>query len=73
MKTKHVSTLLLPLAVLVLSANPAGAKWWNSDWTIEKKITFDTTAKGIPITQPIGSAAMLIRLHDGNFQFAAAK
>src|SRR5262245_58649055 len=49
------------------------AKWWNSDWSTRKKITIDTTAKGIPITQPIESMAILIRLHDGDFQFSAAK
>jgi biopolymer transport protein ExbB len=49
------------------------AKWWNSDWTIRKKITIDTTAKGIPTAQPIESMVILVRLHDGNFQFSAGK
>ena len=73
MKTKPPAAHLFALASIVLSVSSAEAKWWNSDWTIQKKITFDTTAKGSPISEPIGSAAMLIRLHDGNFQFAAAK
>jgi biopolymer transport protein ExbB len=47
--------------------------WWNGDWSIRKKITIDTSATGTVINQPIGSAAVLLRLHDGNFQFASAK
>ncbi|MGB8353947.1 MAG: DUF2341 domain-containing protein [Chthoniobacteraceae bacterium] len=47
--------------------------WWNAEWTIRKKITVDTTATGGAITNPIGTATVLIRLHDGDFQFASAK
>jgi len=47
--------------------------WWNSDWTMRKKITIDTTANGVPISDPIGETSVLIRLFDGNFQFANAK
>src|SRR6476620_4676128 len=73
MKTTLLSPLWLALAPLVFLTSGAEAKWWNGDWTIQKKITFDTTAKGVPISQPIDSMAVLIRLHDGDFQFAAAK
>jgi len=47
--------------------------WWNDEWTIRKKITLDTSSTGSAISDPIGTAAVLIRLHDGNFQFASAK
>ena len=63
-------------AILLLTtafAAKADAKWWNSDWTIRKKIVIDTTPKGTPITQPVDSIPILIRLHDGNFQFEAAR
>ena len=63
-------------AILLLTtafAARADAKWWNSDWTIRKKIVIDTTPKGTPITQPVDSIPILIRLHDGNFQFEAAR
>jgi biopolymer transport protein ExbB len=59
--------------VFVTTCGSAEAKWWNTDWTIRKKITIDTTAKGISIGQPIKSMAILVRLHDGNFQFSAGK
>ncbi len=73
MTRKRLSYFLLALLATMSFAATADAKWWNSDWTIRKKLVIDTTAKGTSITQPIESAAILIRLHDGNFQFGAAK
>jgi biopolymer transport protein ExbB len=61
-------------AVLFLTA--AGnlhASWWNKEWTIRKQIDLDTTTAGAPIADPIGTTAILIRLHDGNFRFGEAK
>lgn len=60
-------------AALFLGCSASASAWWNKDWTIRKKITVDTTAKGGDITGPIGSAVVLIRLPDGAFQFGAAK
>jgi biopolymer transport protein ExbB len=48
-------------------------KWWDAEWTIRKKITVDTTSDGLAINEPIGTGVVLLRLHDGNFQFASAK
>jgi biopolymer transport protein ExbB len=62
---------LLALATLAF-ASPARA-WWDGDWAMRKSITVDTSATGVPISDPIGPSPVLIRLHDGNFQFAAAK
>jgi len=45
--------------------------WWNNEWTLRKKITIDTTSNGVPITDPIGTSVVLVRLSD--FQFSAAK
>ena len=56
------------LAVLALSVPARAADWWDSAWTLRKSITLDTTA----ITDPIGGATVLLRLHDGNFNFAEA-
>ena len=47
--------------------------WWNAEWTIRKKITIDTSDKGAAITDPVGTTAVLLRLHDDGLQFAAAK
>ncbi len=72
MKTESLLKLLLVglLAQLTLSL-PAQA-WWNNDWSLRKKITIDTGGTGVPISEPIGTAVVLIRLHDGDFQFASA-
>ena len=40
---------------------------------MRKKISLDTTDKGGGVTDAIGPAVILVRLHDGNFQFTAAK
>ena len=56
---------------LFLSAN-ANA-WWNGEWSIRKKITIDTSGTGTAINQQIGPTTILLRLHDGNFQFGSAK
>ena len=62
---------LLGLCALFF-ASPAAA-WWNDDWPMRKKITIDTSASGANITDPIGTQAVLVRLHSGNFRFARAK
>jgi biopolymer transport protein ExbB len=64
----------LPFVVLLAlgCASPANA-WWNSEWTLRKKIVLDTSASGAAITDPIGTVSLLVRLHDGDFRFAAAK
>jgi biopolymer transport protein ExbB len=58
--------------LFLFCANNAHA-WWNKEWTIRKKIDIDTTTAGAPIADPIGTTAILIRLHDGNFKFTEAK
>ena len=66
-------TLLATLVFLLLSGVAQASTWWNDDWSYRKKITLDTTPTGVAISDPIGTAPVLIRLHAGNFQFAAAK
>jgi len=63
--------LLGALVALVFSGSARA--WWDSDWTLRKKITLDTTASGAAITDPVGAAPVLVRLYDGNFRFANAK
>ncbi|MHA3772463.1 DUF2341 domain-containing protein [Verrucomicrobiota bacterium sgz303538] len=64
--------LLLGLVAVTVLSSTAQA-WWNKEWTVRKKVTIDTSAEGGAITEPIGSAAVLIRLYDGNYQFLNAK
>jgi biopolymer transport protein ExbB len=63
---------LVLFSVLVLGA-PCARAWWNPDWTARQKITLDTSAAGTEIPGPIGGATVLVRLHDGNFNFLAGK
>jgi biopolymer transport protein ExbB len=58
--------------VLAVLPGPARA-WWNDDWAARKQFAIDTSASGANITEPIGSTAVLIRLHSGNFKLEAAK
>lgn len=71
-----VKTLLLAAALVAGLENhafSAEASWWNKEWTMRKKVTLDTGAGGVAITQPIGSSAVLLRLSSGNLTFESAK
>lgn len=61
------------LSLFCVAASHAEEAWWNHEWAIRKKITLDTSEKGTAISDPMGTATVLVRLHDGNFQFGAAK
>ena len=65
-------SIFLALLVALAAALPARA-WWNADWTVRKKITIDASSAGANITDPIGTAVVLVRLHDGDFSFSTAK
>jgi len=67
-KTQSLRLMSATAVLLLVAAAPARA-WWDGDWTIRKKITIDTAAAGSEIDGPIGGATVLVRLHDGNYQF----
>jgi len=67
-----ISFLLAGLLLLAALSAPAHARW-DEKFTVRKKIILDTTKSGVAIPDPIGGATVLIRLHDGNFDFASAK
>lgn len=64
--------MLALLFLATLWPSPASA-WWNDQWTLRKKITIDTAPSGAGISDAIGTAPILVRLHVGNFRFGAAK
>ena len=69
-QTKWMTAVLMLLGVLAI---PQEAKaWWNDDWSYRKKITIDAGAKGINLGEDAGRIPLLIRLHDGNFNFTDA-
>jgi len=63
--------LLLAGFVALAFASSARA-WWDDGWTLRKKITIDPAAAGFAATDPVGTVPVLLRLHDGNFNFASA-
>lgn len=77
MQTPRLSNFLsigLLLCVLFVTHGVrAEGNWWKPEWAVRKKITLDTSAKGGAISDPIGTTSVLLRLHDGNFQFGLAK
>jgi len=62
--------LSVSLAQPLLAKEPAG--WWNPAWTNRQAITIDGGADAANIKENITDTTVLVRLHDGNFQFAAA-
>ena len=70
--SRFLSSLLI--AALALLALPRAAQaWWDAGWTLRKSLTIDTSATGAAIADPVGGTTVLVRLHDGNFRFAAAQ
>ena len=65
--------LLFVMGAEGVAEEKESAEWWNSEWTVRKKIAIDAGPKGAAITDAIGSVPLLMRLHDGNFQFALAR
>lgn len=61
------------LAFLTFSLLEPASAYWNKEWTIRKQITIDPGAAATPISGPIGTVPLLLRLHDGNFNFPEAK
>lgn len=72
-KNTRISMLLaVLLAVGAAGLRAEEAAWWNKEWTLRKKVTIDTAAEGVALKGGIGGQTVLVRLHEGNFQFAQA-
>ncbi len=69
MKPRFHGPLAKPLRVLIASLGLcafAHADWWNAEWSSRTPVSFD--AASASAGQPV-----LVRLHAGNFDFAAAR
>jgi biopolymer transport protein ExbB len=73
MKRSSFGKFLLAVFLLQVAWCCSAKAWWNPDWTLRKKITIDAGSTGVLISDPIGTSPVLIRLHDGDFQFASAR
>jgi len=70
---KIIATLRI-LALFVLATESLNARtWWNEAWSSREKITVDTTDNGVAVSDPIGTTTVVVRLHDGNFDFSNSK
>jgi biopolymer transport protein ExbB len=73
--------LLALLALLTAAASPATraadegepAPWWDSEWTVRKQVTVTGGAGGAGVTEAVAQPAVLVRLLEGDYQFALAK
>ena len=73
-KFKKISRLLVVgLALFSLAGTASASSWWKSEWTTRKKITLDASGAGASLTESTGATPVLVRLYDGNFQFAGAQ
>ncbi|MGV3661864.1 MAG: DUF2341 domain-containing protein [Prosthecobacter sp.] len=70
---KHLLPALLLCLGFAASLHAADKTWWDAKWTTRKKIDIDTSGKGLAIAEPIGTTAVLVRLHEGVFSFMSAK
>jgi biopolymer transport protein ExbB len=66
------SSLALLATAAAFCGTPAHAAW-NKDFPVHTKITLDTTDKGLALPAAESDVVVPIRLHSGNFDFAAAK
>ena len=64
--------LVFGLSILGGVATAQASSWWKSEWTLRKKIVLDPVGAGLSLPEPVGAVPVLIRLFDGNFQFASA-
>ena len=72
MRTSFLSGLLAFAACVALVPATAEA-WWNKDWSARTRITLNTSAQGLETKEAVAGATIAVRLHSGNFDFAAAK
>ncbi|QCI79141.1 DUF2341 domain-containing protein [Hankyongella ginsenosidimutans] len=60
----------LPSGAVVPGAAQA---WWNKDWAFRQQVILDATASGVPLQGNLNEVPVVVRLHTGNFSFAALR
>ena len=73
MKKNRLHYLLLAVFSFSLASMTPAHAWWNKEWTARKTISVDTGKTGFEISEPVGTSLVLLRLHQGNFNFGSAK
>lgn len=67
----HRFIIALFFVAFASSVTAAEKLWLDAKWTIRKKIDIDT--KSTAITDPVGTTAVLLRLHEGVYSFMSGK
>jgi len=67
------SFLLGTVLVSLLASASTSSAWWDEGWSGRKPFTVDTTAEAGAIKDEVGTAVVLLRLHQGNFPFEASR
>jgi len=73
MKHSSLITLLGGFTIAMGGMLHAQDAWWNPAWSQRRKITLDTGTGAAALSESAGSATVLVRLSDANFQFAGAR
>ena len=60
-------------ATVAATASPSAHAWWNKDWSTRTKLTLNTGSSGVATQEVVTNFMLPVRLHSGNFDFAAAK
>ena len=66
-------TFLAALALGAVLIPTSANAWWNKDWMQRTRITLNTSAQGVQTKEAVTALSVAVRLHSGNFDFAAAK
>ncbi len=67
--TALLAAILTFLPLVGSAAGDAAEAWWDKAWTGRKSLDVKPSAAG----RPTGAVPVLVRLHEGNFPFAALK
>ncbi len=61
------------LALLFAVLAPSAHAWWKPEWTQRTRVDIDTSATGLATQAAVSGFPLALRLHSGNFDFAAAR
>lgn len=71
-RLRGLGALMMSLGLSLPMAAMAAVLWWNADYSARVSVTVDTAAAGLAAQQSVDDLPVLLRLHDGNFEFARA-
>lgn len=72
-RRRRGSGLLALICLLGLLFPGAAQAWWNKDWAFRQQVILDATASGVPLQGNLNEVPVVVRLHTGNFSFAALR